>query len=354
MAIGVLISYILGTWLPWDFLAFASALFPLALFFFLIPLPESPSWLRCKGHKEKADKAAEWLRHQPFTGNVELYTIPNPMEETDRRKSSMITSVIATEIKDQLSAGAAKATAQGAYSKEAFFRKPVLLPFGLVVAILIFQQVSGIDTIIFYTVYIFHASKSSVGDYAATILVGLVQVIATFLSITIIDKSGRKPLLIASGFFMAISMAVLGFYFYAHNHHLEVAEELGYVPVISSLVFIAAFSIGYCNIPFLLMGELLPMAQRSLLSSGAGACNLGAMFIIIKTFPDIEDWLGLEGAFWLYAVCCAVSCVFVITLLPETKGKSLEEIEHYFENKDRLKQKKKEEKREAAAAESAN
>lgn len=347
MAIGVLISYILGTWLPWDFLAFASALFPLSLFFFLIPLPESPSWLRSKGHKEKAEKSAEWLRHQPYIANVELYTIPSSLEENMQRKS-----VIVAEVKDQLPANSAKAKIQGAYSREALFRRPVLVPFGLVIAILVFQQVSGIDTIIFYTVYIFHASKSSVGDYAATILVGLVQVIATFLSIIIIDKSGRKPLLIVSGFFMAISMAVLGLYFYAHNHHLEIADTLGYVPVISSLVFIAAFSVGYCNIPFLLMGELLPLAQRSLLSSVAGACNLGSMFVIIKTFPDIEDWLGLEGAFWLYAVFCAVSCVFVISLLPETKGKSLEEIEHYFENKERLKQKKKEAKR--ATVESSN
>lgn len=336
MAIGVLISYIIGTWLRWDYLSFVSALFPAGLFFFLLPLPESPSWLRSQGLKDDAEKSAKWLHHEKVV-NLELYTIPTGDGKTDTQP----TSVVQIEKKPEMPIGSAKSIAKGAYSAEALLRRPVLIPFGLVVGVLVFQQVSGIDTVLFYTVSIFEASGSFVNNYLATILVGLVQVLATFVSLFIIDRYGRKPLLIFSGAFMAVSMAALGFYFYVHERQYPVAKSLGLLPVISLMVFIAAFAVGYCNVPFLLMGELLPVGQRSILSSVASAFNLGSMFIVIKSYHDIKHVIGDEGVFLGYAILCVTSCVFVAFLLPETKGKSLEEIEGYFESKAELRKEKK-------------
>ncbi|XP_054258056.1 facilitated trehalose transporter Tret1-2 homolog isoform X2 [Macrosteles quadrilineatus] len=336
MATGVLISYIIGTWLPWDHLALVSAIFPTAMLVFLIPLPESPCWLRSRGRKEEAERSANWLRHQKVV-NVELYTIRNP--ETNGAETP--TAIAEVDRKQEMTTGSAKSIAKGAYSAEALLRRPVIIPFGLVTGVLIFQQVSGIDTVLFYTVEIFNASGSFVNDYLATILVGLVQVLATLASLFVIDSYGRKPLLIFSGAFMSVAMAALGYYFYAHEHGLPIAKSLGLLPVISLMVFIAAFALGYCNVPFLLMGELLPVAQRSILSSVASAMNLGSMFLIIKSYHDLKYWIGDHGVFFSYAVLCIVSCVFVTILLPETKGKSLEEIECYFEDKSqKLKEKK--------------
>lgn len=337
MAIGVLISYIIGTWLRWDYLAFVSALFPAGLFFFLLPLPESPSWLRSRGLKDDADKSAKWLHHEKVV-NIELYTIPT---SDSNASDTQPTSVVQIEKKPEVPIGSAKSIAKGAYSAEALLRRPVLIPFGLVVGVLVFQQVSGIDTVLFYTVSIFEASGSFVNNYLATILVGLVQVLATFVSLFIIDRYGRKPLLIFSGAFMAVSMAALGFYFYVHERQYPVAKSLGLLPVISLMVFIAAFALGYCNVPFLLMGELLPVGQRSILSSVASAFNLGSMFIVIKSYHDIKHLIGDEGVFLGYAILCVVSCLFVACLLPETKGKSLEEIEGYFESKAEQRKEKK-------------
>ncbi|XP_046687770.1 facilitated trehalose transporter Tret1-like isoform X2 [Homalodisca vitripennis] len=328
MALGVLISYLVGTFLPWDYLALVSALFPASMLVLLIPLPESPSWLKSVGRKDDAAKSSKWLHHDDKVVTVELSTIP-----TSNGDAEAPTSIAEVEKKPEATMNSKKDVVKGAYSPEALFRRPVIIPFYLVVCILVFQQVSGIDTILFYTVSIFQASGSSVNDYLATILVGLVQVIATFISLFVIDRYGRKPLLVFSGVFMAISMAALGYYFYAHDRELPIAQSLGLLPVASLMVFIAAFALGYCNVPFLLMGELLPVAQRSILSSVASAFNLGAMFVVIKSYHDIKDWIGAEGVFWGYSVLCVTSCVFVITLLPETKGKSLEDIEKYFERK---------------------
>ncbi|RZF46609.1 hypothetical protein LSTR_LSTR002941 [Laodelphax striatellus] len=326
MAFGVLVSYILGTFMPWNYLAIASALFPLAMFIFLIPLPESPVWLRNKDRPAKADQALEWLNQKPHSMKMEVFSVPaSDVTEPERKPSQQPKTVVALPV------DGSKETPNKSvnpYSARILFSKPTMVPFGLSCMILIFQQVSGIDTVIFYTVMIFSASESSIGDYTATILVGLVQVVATFLSIFFIDRLGRRPLLLVSGVTMGFSIAALGTYFHLKDQNR--AEGLGLLPVVSLIVFTAGFSIGYCNIPFLLLGELLPLAQRSLLSSIAGALNLGSMFLIIKTYHNIKDHVGEQGVFWLYSFFCFLSCVFVFLFLPETKGRSLEEIENYF------------------------
>nr|BAQ02367.1 sugar transporter [Nilaparvata lugens] len=321
MAFGVLVSYILGAFMPWNHLAIASALFPLAMLIFLIPLPESPIWLRNKNRPAKADEALQWLNQNPHSMKMDVFSVA-PTESKTPQQPKTVVALPVDKSKDT------KNKTPHPYASSVLFSKPIMVPFGLSCMILIFQQVSGIDTVIFYTVMIFSASKSSIGDYTATIMVGLVQVVATFLSIFFIDRVGRRPLLLVSGVTMGFSMAALGTYFHLKDQNK--AEGLGLLPVVSLIVFTAGFSIGYCNIPFLLMGELLPLAQRSLLSSIAGALNLGSMFLIIKTYNNIKERAGEQGVFWLYSFFCFLSCIFVFFFLPETKGKSLEEIENYF------------------------
>ncbi|XP_075222588.1 facilitated trehalose transporter Tret1-like isoform X2 [Lycorma delicatula] len=329
MAIGVLVSYILGTWLQWNYLAYASSFFPAAMLVLLIPLPESPNWLSDNNRHKEADLALEWLdrKERKPIGETEIFTVlPSPLDE----KTATSTAISASN-KQEHSIKTAKVVLKGRYSREALTQKSVLIPFGLVVGILVFQQISGIDTVIFYTVSIFNASGSSVSEYKATITVGLVQVVATFISTFLTDRTGRKPLLLLSGVLMGISMGLLGVYFYVTENYPEKASDIGLIPIISLIVFMSGFSIGYCNIPFLLMGELLPLAQRSLLSSVAGAMNLGSMFLVIKTYPNIKELVGAKGVFGLYSFFCFLSCIFVLVFLPETKKKSLEEIEEYFE-----------------------
>lgn len=311
MATGVLMSYIIGTYLPWNYLAFVSAVFPAALFFFLLPLPESPCWLQSRGLNRAAQKSSMWLKHERRT-SLELKMLSS-------FKKATTVSEAETEVKQILS----KSTEHkplSAHSPEALLRRPVLIPFALVVCTLIFQQFSGIDTVLFYTVSIFEASGTYVNNYLATILVGVVQVIATIISLFIIDRYGRKPLLVISGLVMAFSMAALGCYFYVHNKKFKIAERLNLLPVFSLTVFIGAFSLGFAGVPFLLMAELLPFTQRSVLSSVASAFNLDSMFLVIKSYSDIKYLIGDEGVFCGYAIICVAGSLFVLYFIPETKG----------------------------------
>jgi facilitated trehalose transporter len=317
MAGGILLSYIMGAWLPWNQLAWASAVFPALLFFVMLPLPESPVWLLSKGHISDAQKALKWLHHQRRTPNDSI-----PVELQQTSVNAITSETTQTTVSSNNKSGSG-------FSRKELFRQPVLVPFALTFTLLIFQQVSGIDAIIFYTVSIFHSAGSQLEDHIATITVGLVQLVANFVSIFIVDRAGRKPLLIASGAVMCVALTALGTHFHLQKYGME--QSLGLLPVVSLIVFMVGFSIGYCSIPFLLMGELIPEKQRSFLSSIAGSLNLGIMFVVIKTYHDLRNSVGEDGTFWLYSCVCLCSCFFVYFLVPETKGKSLKEIEEFFE-----------------------
>lgn len=117
-------------------------------------------------------------------------------------------------------------------------------------------------------------------------MVGAVQLMSNIASLLFVDKSGRKPLLIVSGVIMCLSNASMGVAFYLNEHGNNC---FGYLPLVSLIVFMIGFSIGFGCIPFLLMGEIFPSPQRSLLSSMAGSMNLGMMFVVIKTFHPLEE-----------------------------------------------------------------
>jgi len=313
---GILLSYIMGDWLPWNHLAWASAVVPAMLLFVIIPLPESPVWLLSKGRTSDAQNALKWLHHRPSPKD----SIPVELQQTSVYVITSETTQTTVSSNNKSSSG---------FSRKELFRRPVLVPFALTFTLLIFQQVSGIGTIIFYTVSIFHSAGSQLDDHLATIIVGLVQLIFNFVSLFIVDWAGRKPLLIASGAIMCVALTALGTHFHLQKYGIE--QSLGLLPVISLIVFMVGFSIGYCSIPFLLMGELIPEKQRSFLSSIAGSLSLGIMFVVIKTYHGLKNSIGEDGTFWLYSGVCLCSCFFVYFLLPETKGKSLKEIEEFFE-----------------------
>lgn len=114
---------------------------------------------------------------------------------------------------------------------------------------------------------------------------GTVQLVSNIASLLFVDKSGRKPLLIVSGIIMSISNASMGVAFYLNQ---QGNHSFGFLPLVSLIVFMIGFSVGFGCIPFLLMGEIFPTAQRSTLSSIAGSMNLGMMFAVIKTYHPLE------------------------------------------------------------------
>lgn len=178
-----------------------------------------------------------------------------------------------------------------AHSWKTLMSRPILMPLTIGLTLLAIQQLSGIDSIIFFTVEIFRASGSSIDGNLATIIVGTVQLLCNITSLLFVDKSGRKPLLIVSGVIMCISNASMGVAFYLNQQGIT---SFGYLPLVSLIVFMVGFSVGFGCIPFLLMGEIFPAPQRSMLSSIAGSMNLGMMFAVIKTYHPLQEVCELK------------------------------------------------------------
>ena len=110
----------------------------------------------------------------------------------------------------------------------------------------------------------------------------------------------------------------------------EASASLGWLPLASLIVFFVAFSFGFANVPYICMGELFPAKFRSLFGPIASSFNVLCTFTVVRCFPLMRDGLGLDGTFFLYLTCTVASLFFVGFLLPETKGKTLEEIEKLF------------------------
>ncbi|XP_068148977.1 facilitated trehalose transporter Tret1-like [Drosophila tropicalis] len=202
-------------------------------------------------------------------------------------------------------------------------RKALAISLGL----MFFQQVCGINAVIFYSKKIFEDANTGIGSGMSTILVGVMQVVATFVSTLVVDKLGRRILLLASGIVMALSTTAIGVYFFLKDQDEASVDSITWLPVTSLCVFIIMFSIGYGPVPWLMMGGLFATDIKGFTGSIAGTTNWVLAFIVAKTFTNLNDSLGAGGTFWLFAGLTVIGVFFVFFAVPETKGKSLNEIQ---------------------------
>jgi facilitated trehalose transporter len=303
MALGTLLCYVVGAFLPWHFLSYFCAAFPILMLTLIALLPESPAWLLTKGREEDAKRSLTWLR-----GGKDVMDELSRIQENIHRSATTSSSPVK--------------------SLRSLLKRPVLAPLFISMSLMFFQQWCGVNAVIFYTVTIFSEAGSSIEKNLATIVVGIVQFFATFISIFLVDKAGRRILLLTSGVIMTASLAAVGAFFYMKSQNEHYGLE--FLPLLGLVVFMIGYSIGFASVPFVLMGELFPHEYRSLLGAVSSCFNLTNTFLVIKLFTNISTGVGLHGVFWIYASVALLSCVFVMVFLPETKGKTLEEIEAFF------------------------
>ena len=152
----------------------------------------------------------------------------------------------------------------------------------------------------------------------------------TLISSLLVERLGRRTLFLISEIFMCISMVALGTYFYLKEQTDTDISSLGWLPLTSLILFIAAFGIGAGPMPWLMFGEILPARVKAPGSSVASFTNWFLAFIVTLTFVDIQDAIGSSGAFWMFGGFCVLGVFFTIFLLPETKGKTPEQIQAFF------------------------
>jgi SP family xylose:H+ symportor-like MFS transporter len=218
--------------------------------------------------------------------------------------------------------------------KETLHEKNVpWLSFGFFVIFLgiliaVFQQFVGINVVMYYAGNIFRNMGASVNNsLIQTIIVGLINMAFTIVAIFTVDKYGRRPLMIIGALAMAISMILLGYSFYL--------KQTGFAALIFMLTFTAGFAMSWGPIAWVLLSEIFPNSIRGAMSL-PGATLWIANLVVSWTFPMMNDNLWLTSKFnhgfsyWIYGIMGIMAAFFVYKFIPETKGKSLEEIERIW------------------------
>jgi len=205
-------------------------------------------------------------------------------------------------------------------------RKPLIIAMMLMVG----QQLSGCNAVLFFSVPIFSAANTGLNPFLCNILLSTVQVVATFLATLIIDKFGRRMLLILSALFMILSMYGLGLYFWIQTTNPTLASSISPLPLVSVCVFFFSFSLGFGPIPWLMMSELFSPEAKGVASSISSATNWILAFFVTQFFVPIKNAVGAAATFWFFATTLTFIMAFQVFFVPETRGKSLEEIQNYF------------------------
>jgi len=304
ITLGILVSYLVGFGLAgavdgWRWMLGLGAIPGVILGLGMLVLPESPRWLAGHGRAQDARSVLQKLR-----GGADV---------TD--EFTALRTDIARE-------GRQLANWTALFTRR--LRRPLIVGIGLAM----FQQITGINTVIYFAPEIFQSSglSSAATSILATAGVGAVNVIMTIVSIRLIDRAGRRVLLLWSLGGMTATLLVLAYAFKA-----GAAGELASISVISVAVYVGFFAIGLGPVFWLLISEIFPLALRGrAMSLATVACWVFNM-IVSATFLDLVAAVGTAGAFLSYAVLSIAGLIFVSAVVPETKGLSLEQIEEDLE-----------------------
>lgn len=158
-------------------------------------------------------------------------------------------------------------------------------------------------------------------------VIGAVQVVATLISTLIVDRLGRRILLLLSSSIMAVCTVLLGVYFYLDESPNHNADNIDWLPIVATSIFIIMFSLGFGPIPWLMVGELFAPDIKGVAGSFAGTFNWLLAFIVTLTFTDLRQAVGSGETFWIFSGITVVGTLFVFFIVPETKGKTLAEIQ---------------------------
>ncbi|XP_014290996.1 facilitated trehalose transporter Tret1 [Halyomorpha halys] len=298
--LGVSLQFLLGTLLPWRQAALLNIAFPILSFVSLLFVPESPHWLAAMGREKDAEKALQWLRGWTTPKNVKeeldelMMTLHGP-----KKQASPFT--------------------WAPYLNRAFLR-----PFGLVVASFFIGHFTGMSTLQTYAIVIFDAMESPVDSHVATTVEGFIQLSGALLCVLILPHTGRRKLAILCTTGTGICLAGLVF------------STNGWLSML--LLLLAVFLLNTCSkvFPWVLIGEVFGPDVRAVASGIASCIGYAMGFLVNKTFFQSVDLLTLRGVFGLYAALSIGGAILYYFTLPETEGRSLEEVQQHFKGESNL------------------
>ncbi|XP_046418828.1 facilitated trehalose transporter Tret1-like [Neodiprion virginianus] len=299
--IGILLTYVLGTLLSFRVFAICASVIPMVYLGAFIFMPESPTYLvRCERMSE-AGRSLLWLR--------------GGEREVVDKELAFLSSMAKESIVSQQKVG----------FKDLFKTrrtiKGVIIAFGLLGG----QQLSGIFAIMSYSATIFKAAGSSLSPDMAAIIVGAIQVFGSNISTAMMERAGRRLLILISCAGMSVCLFTLGFFSYFQNHGYEVTA-FSWIPVAALSAYVIVYSLGMGPVPFVVASEVFSPEIAGLANSVSMEFLWILAFLVLKFFPTISALVGIYGCFFIFGGFTALTFVFTWIFVPETKGRSVDSI----------------------------
>ena len=254
----------------------------------LLIVPESPRWLMKMGRRSEAVTILANIGGQAHA-EFEVAQIEESLSHEEGKFSELFTSG---------------------------YRMALIV--GVVLAI--FQQLCGIQVVLYYSTDIMESAGASTNAaFMQTVIVGGAMVLFTFVAIWLVDKVGRRILLITGTTIQCISLTTFGFLLYFGGHP--------YVQLFFLLLFVASFAAGMGPVMWIVVSEIFPNKVRGRAMSVTTLTLWAVCYVMTQTFPVLEEQMGSANTFWIYAAGSLLSILFIAKFVPETKGRTLEEIE---------------------------
>jgi len=329
VTLGILFMNVLCGQVDWQLLSGIAIIFPVLMVVWMFFMPRSPVYLINKGQTEEARKALQAFRGKSAKIDAEFQQM-----EDDIMKTKEIGSIGLSEL----------------------FTKPEYLkPMGISLALMAFQQLSGINYVMAFSTIIFEDAGSSLSSCVSTMILGVIQVVFTGVASLVVDRFGRKILLVTSDLTMTIAMVGMAVFFKFKEGCKECEEDddsttttlspdvfveattvdslAGWLPLVSMMTFIAGFAVGFGPLPWVMNVELMPPEARNVAASFCTSFNWTISFLVAFFIPQLGEAINPSNTYIIFAVICAIGTAFVIFIVPETKGKSESEIRELFSSK---------------------
>ena len=302
IVIGILTAYFVNYLLlsigenSWRWMFIAEAVPSVIFFASMIFVPETPRFLTKQGNFEMAHRILSKIGPKEFAD----YTLKE------------IQNSVRTEIK-------------GDFKQLVHRSLRMVLVIGMILAF--FQQWSGINVIFFYAPDIFAKTGAGIeSQLFQTVIIGTMNVFFTLLAMWLVEILGRKALLLMSSTGMALSYLVIGSLFYFDNLS-------GYILLTFALTAVASYSLGLAPVTWVILSEIFPNRIRGQAMAVATFALWTGTFTLTLTFPVFMEHLQGAYTFWMYGIICVLGFLFILKVLPETKGKTLEELEKILTKK---------------------
>ncbi|KAJ3651986.1 hypothetical protein Zmor_017988 [Zophobas morio] len=209
------------------------------------------------------------------------------------------------------------------------FTKPLVI----IVIFFITCQWAGLNAITFYSVSIIQLTLGGTFDeYLAMLIIDTIRVFMSIFACILLKKLGRRPLAIISGTGTFVSLFILSSFTFAVKFYPGISAYT-FVPLISLITYVAFITVGFVPLPWTMMGEVFPLANRGMGSGISALSAYVAFFSVVKTTPSMFGRFGPEGSFFIYGMLALVGTIILILFLPETKDKPLYQIEDNFKRK---------------------